>query len=144
MFEQSPDERLSRWKEFRNNLETSSQPLLEVTNFWQRAPFIPYNRDIDPFNQRSWPTPWDIIVNNKYDDFTKAVMMGWTLKLTERFKNSKVEIRSYLDSNQNTQYNCVVIDESFVINYLDNEVVNVENLPVSFRLENLVELTRAR
>jgi hypothetical protein len=144
MFNQSLDKRLSSWSQFRKDLETSEQPLTDVSFFWKDAPFIPYNREIDPYNQRSWPTPWEIISTNKYDDYTNSIMIAWTIKLPERFKNSRVEIRTYIDSVRNLPYNCVVVDEQFVVNYLDNEVVNYQNLPPSFRLENLVELNRPR
>ena len=144
MFNQSPDERLSSWSQFRQGLDASEDPLKEVIEFWNEAPFIPYNKEIDPFNQFSWPTPWEIIVRNKYDDFTKSLMMAWTLKLTERYKDSKIEIKTYIDNTQTVQYNCIVIDEDKVLNYKDNEVVNYQNLPPSFRLENMLEVNRPR
>lgn len=144
MFNQSPDDRLSLWSQFRQELEASDDPLTDVIEFWNEAPFIPYNKEIDPFNQFAWPTPWEIIVRNKYDDFTKSLMMAWTLKLTERYKDSKVEIKTYIDNTQTVQYNCIVIDEDKVLNYKDNEVVNYQNLPPSFRLENMLEVNRPR
>jgi len=144
MFNQSPDDRLSSWSQFRQELEASDDPLMDVIEFWNEAPFIPYNKEIDTFNQFAWPTPWEIIVRNKYDDFTKSLMMAWTLKLTERYKDSKVEIKTYIDNTQTVQYNCIVIDEDQVLNYKDNEVVNYQNLPPSFRLENMLEVNRPR
>lgn len=140
MFKQNPDQRLSTWAEFRHNLDSSINPLEEVAIFWNDAPFIPHNSKIDPYYQKSWPTPWEIIVDNRYDDLTKAIMMGWTVKLTKKYQNSKVEIQTLVDRNNNLQYNIVNIDDKWVLNYNDNNVCAQELIPSSFFLENLVEL----
>jgi hypothetical protein len=144
MFTLSPDERLTAWSKHRQDLDTSKSPLTDLIEFWNQSPYVPYNRQVDPYHQRSWPTPWEIIVENKYDDFTKALMMSWTLKLTTRFKDSKIEIKTYVDTEGKRQYNLVLVDEENVINYDDNGLVNAEDIPDSFRLENLVEVTRPR
>lgn len=144
MFSQSPDERLSMWREFRTSLEESSDPLLDVIQFWSPAPFIAYNHKVDPYNQRSWPTPWEIIIENKYDDFTKALMIGWTLKYTERYSKSNIQLRTIVDNAKNLAYNVVLVDEKWVLNYDDNQPVDLANVPDSFRLENLVVLDRPK
>lgn len=144
MFDKDQETRLTVWSEFRKSLEQSKSPLQKVAEFWSSPPFIPYNNQIDPYNPRSWPTPWDIIVRNKYDDYTKAVMMAWTLAYTERYKNSTIYVNTYIDTADNRSYNCTVIDDSEVLNYKDNQVLEVKNLPPSFRLENLVEIKRPK
>lgn len=144
MFKESVDDRLSSWAQHRVDIETSSNPLEDVWNFWKDAPYIPYNNKVDPYHSRSWPTPWEIIIENKYDDFTKAIMIGKTLKFTQRFKDSAIQIRTYVDNSKNIMYNVVMIDELWVINYNDNGPVPVKDLPASFSLENLVELETAR
>lgn len=144
MFEKNIDERLSVWAQFRKTIETSNTPFEDVWNFWKDAPFIPYNNAVDPYFQFGWPTPWDIIVHNKYDDFTKALMIGWTLKLTERFKNSLIEIRTLVDREKLTSYNIVCINNEWAINYNDNKPILAKNIPDKFNLENLVELSGLR
>lgn len=144
MFKQSTDDRLSSWAQHRRDLEASSTPFEDVWDFWRDAPFIQYNNKIDPYHYKSWPSPWEIIVDNKYDDFTKAIMIGNTIKLTQRFCNSSIQVRTYVDKARNALYNVVIIDETWVINYSDNGPVSMENLPGSFLLENLIELQNAR
>ena len=144
MFEKSPDERLSAWSEHRRYLDSSKNPLDDLIEYWSRAPYVPYNRLVDPYNQYSWPTPWEIIIENKYDDFTKSLLMAWTLKLTGKFKASKIEIKTYTDSEKNRQYNIVVVDDTWVINYNDNTLNLVADVPSSFQLENLIEVQRPR
>ena len=100
MFNLSPDERLSAWADHRHSLDSSENPLETLIEFWDHPPYVPFNRNVDPYNQRSWPTPWEIIIENKYDDFTKVLMIAWTLKLTATFKDSKIESQG-LDANFN-------------------------------------------
>jgi len=140
LFNQPLDNRLSSWANLRSSLEEDHNPIDKVWDFWKDAPYIPYNKSVDPFYQRGWPTPWEIIVENHYDDFTKALMIGWTLKYSKRFQNSKIELRTMVDKHRKYQYNVVCVDSQWIINYNDNGPVTIENLPDSFLLENLIEL----
>ena len=144
MFNLSPDDRISKWSQFRKELENSTDPFLDTALFWSNAPFVPYNKEIDPFYPRSWPTPWEIIIENKYDDFTKSLMMAWTLKLTDKFKDSKIEIKTLVDRDKNLYYNVVLVNEMLVLNYRDREVVSADSLPNSLSMENLIEVDRPR
>lgn len=144
MFEQSVDQRLSSWIDFRKSLNDSTDPLQEVWDLWHQSPFIPYNKNIDPYYQRNWPSPWEIIAENKYDDFTRALMIAWTLKLTNKFAESKIEIRTLVDNKFNREYNLVYVDDSWVINYNDNGPITIKDIPDSFRIENLVEVKAPR
>jgi hypothetical protein len=144
MFDKSIDDRLSLWAQHRAQLNNSTSPFEDVWAFWSRAPYIPYNNKIDPYHRASWPSPWEIIVDNKYDDFTKAVMIAWTLKLTDRFNKSVIVVKTYVDKSKSRQYNIVCVDDTWAINYSDNGPVTIENIPESFLLENLVELEPAR
>jgi hypothetical protein len=83
-------------------------------------------------------------VDNKYDDFTKALMMGWTLKLTKKYKDSKIELKTLVDLNQTREYNVLYIDDNWVINYSDNGPITLPEVPESFRLENLIEVSAPR
>ena len=144
MFNQNIDDRLSLWAEHRVHLSNTASPFEDVWEFWRHAPYIPYNNKIDPYHIASWPSPWEIIVDNKYDDFTKAVMIAWTLKLTNKFEKSKIEVKTYIDKAKSRQYNIVCVEDAWAINYSDNGPVTTENIPDSFFLENLVELGTPR
>jgi hypothetical protein len=71
-------------------------------------------------------------------------MIGWTLKLTDKFKNSKIELRTLVDTVRSREYNLVYIDDSWVINYSDNGPIPVPEITDSFKLENMVEVTAPR
>jgi hypothetical protein len=144
MFSKSPEERLTIWKNFRDSIEVSDDPLLELIEFWRNAPYVPYNNKVDPYHQHSWPTPWEIVIHNKYDDFTKALMIAWTLKYTEKFDKSSIQVRSLVDKNQNAQYNVVCVDDKWILNYNEDVPVTVENIPDGFNIENIVLIERPK
>jgi hypothetical protein len=144
MFDLDVDDRLSAWSELRKQVDVCHDPLQTVTDFWSETPFVAHNHKIDPFYPASWPTPWEMIVENRYDDFTKAVMIGYTLLLTERFKSSEVQIKTLVDSDMKRLYNVVYVDDTWVLNYDDRQAVRADNIPSLYNLENLVELNRPR
>ena len=144
MFNLSEDERLASWMEFRKSIDNSETPLQDIIDFWAPTPFTPVRPRLDPYFQASWPTPWEIIVDNYYDDFTKAVMIGYTILLTEKYKKSLVEIRTLVDSVHNRLYNVVVIDSEWTLNFNDFSPIKLEEIPEYCRVENLVVLERPR
>jgi len=139
IFHLDVDNRLSAWVKFRKSLENHTSPFEAVTDFWRDAPFIPYNNKIDPFNKRSWPSPWEIIVDNKYDDFTKAVMMAYTIKLTKRYKNTNINIKTVVDKQRSVNYNLVCVDDEWVLNYHEHGPLAAIIVPDYFFIENMVE-----
>lgn len=144
MFNLSVDDRLTEWINHRKKIDEVENPLQEVWDFWHQAPFVPHNKKVDPYYQRSWPSPWEIIQDNKYDEFTRALMMAWTLKLTKKFQNSKVELKTLVDTVQSREYNLVYIDEKWVLNFDDDGPVLINDSIKSFRLENLIEVNIPR
>jgi len=144
MFDKPIDDRLSLWAELRAHISTSDTPFEDVWEFWSHAPYIPYNNKIDPYHRQSWPSPWEIIVDNRYDDFTKALMIAWTIKLSIRFKDSKIQIKTLVDNAQKFQYNVVIVDDQWAINYNDNGPIEAIKLPDYFYLENLIDLEPPR
>ena len=71
-------------------------------------------------------------------------MIGYTIKLTDQFKDSQIEIRTMVDSSRTRLYNLVYVDNQYVLNYQQDSVSLVQEIPEAFFLENLVELTRPR
>jgi hypothetical protein len=141
MFKLSPDDRISSWAVLRAQLENCEDPFQTVINFWRDAPYVPYNRSVDQYNQQSWPTPWEIIIENQYDDFTRALMIGYSVKFTNRFKDSVIMIRTLIDTDKKSCYNVVSIDEEWVLNFKDDEPMLLKNIPDSFSVENIIGLS---
>jgi hypothetical protein len=144
MFKADMDQRLHLWFEFRQTLEDSTDPLQDLVDFWDPSPRIAHNSLIDPNYPRAWPTPWEILERNKYDDFTLVLMMGWTLLLTNRFAKSNVEIKIIIDDTSSRMYNVLCVDNSWALNFKDHAVVSVDSIPSLYRVENIVPLKRPR
>lgn len=144
MFKLNVDDRLSSWASLRAQLEDSEDPFQLTIEFWKDAPFIPFNRHIDPHNTKSWPTPWDIIVANQYDDLTKAIMIAYSLKFTQRFNNSVIEIRTVVDQTTERSYNIVCVDNHWALNFIETEVVDFEKIPGLFLVENVIPIGNLR
>lgn len=144
MFKKDPDERLSEWKTLRDKVDEQPEALNMVAEFWSQAPMVSHNHKIDQYNPKSWPTPWEIIVDNRYDDFTLGIMIGYTLRLTKKYSNSKIELRTMVDENRTKLYNLVYIDDNMVLNYDRWKSIQAENIPDSFSIENLVDIQTLR
>lgn len=143
MFNKNTDDRLSEWAEFRKNLDTVNDPLEAVAEFWNSAPRITHNHKIDPYNYKTWPTPWEIIVENRYDDFCIALMMAYTLKFSDKFKDYNIQVRTMVDKPNNKLYNLVFVNDEHVLNY-SSEVVVASAVDENLYLDNLVEIGQLR
>ena len=143
MFKKNANDRLSEWFEFRKSLDHLENPIEAVAEFWYSAPRIMHNHKIDPYNFKSWPTPWEMIVDNRYDDFSLALMIGYTLKLSNKFKDHTIQVRTMVDKSQNKLYNLVFVNDEAVLNY-SNSVVNANDIDENLYLDNLVEIDQTR
>lgn len=138
------DARLEAWSNLRKSLDKSETPLKDVVDFWNQVSLTTYNSSIDHYYPASWPTPWEIIEHDRYDDFTKAIMIGYTLLLTDRFKNSVIEIKTLIDKTHNKLYNIVDINDLCILNFCDSGPVPHTQIPESCCIENFVQLERPR
>ena len=116
-------DRLTAWREFRDSLENSSQPLVDVAEFWSRAPFV--SSYLNPQTPADWPDPWHLILDGKLDQLAICLGIMYTLKLTQRFMVSKYEIHmSILPQNKDPFY-YLVVDGQYVLNYEPRAVHDV-------------------
>jgi len=137
VFSEHYEKQFVAWKRLRNKIEKASDPFEQTILFWAMAPLV--NKHLDPYRYKDWPAPWDIIKDGRYDDLTKNVMLGHTLKLTKRFMDAVVEIRVYLDMNNKTVYNTCYIDNK-ILNYPYGEVTLESDLPKNLALQMAVPL----
>lgn len=126
MFDTHNTERLTKWKQFRNSLETSATPLEDVAELWSHAPFVsPY---LDPHDPTKWPDPWHLIMNSDLDGLAIVLGMLYTIKLTRRFIDTPCEIhKSMLLNNKELLY-LLIVDNRHVLNLEYGGVVGIEQL----------------
>lgn len=119
MFDLDGTEKLTHWKNFREQLETSQNPFQETVDFWKYVPFV--STYLDPKKISDWPDPWHLILDNRYDSLAIVLGMLYTLKLTRRFIKSPFEIHMSINNSKDVKYFLII--ENHVLNY-DYGVVN--------------------
>lgn len=133
VFDLKENERLVEWKKFRDKLESSQSPFEEVAVFWSLAPFV--SNYLDPFDSTSWPDPWHLVLDGKFDALAICLGMLYTLQLTQRFMHSKYEIHMSITPEMKDPAFYLSIDRSFILNYTYKQVVEYDdNLLKSTRL----------
>jgi hypothetical protein len=128
--------RIASWRKFRIQLEVSKDPFQDTINLWDTAPRI--DRYLEPWDSQHWPTPWELLKENRFCPIAIPLMMGWTLKLTDRFKQSNVLIKICIDHSVQRYYNVLYID-SMVLNY-EHKPVDASTLPESLIVQYSKEL----
>lgn len=106
---QAFEDRLSSWVQFRNLLESSTNPLKDLISWYGQAEWTKV--DVNPWHAESWPTPWDLIYFNQYNYFCVVLGMSYSLKLTERFKNSHIEIHITRDVEKQAYKFFLAVDD---------------------------------
>lgn len=124
---------LSAWYKLRQNLETATDPLGDVANFFSKLPRV--KRYTDPYDESTWPTPWELVTENEYCAFNRVLGICYSLQLTERFKNCRPTINVMIDTADKTVYYLLFIDDK-VYGY-DDDWISVVNLPKSLKSQKI-------
>jgi hypothetical protein len=120
------EDRLKEWKAFRRELDALSfdEAVAKTVNLWSYAPFVLHYLDHSG-EPADWPGPWELLVENKYDDMAKALGMIYTLHLTKHGKDHTFELVKAQAGSNLEGYNLVLIDQGkYVLNYAFNEVIS--------------------
>ena len=126
MFDKNNDQRLQAWSEFRKSLETSNTPIQDVLDFYSQSPIVSIHTD--PWDQKIWPQPWELILENQYCSFCTVLGMCYSLQLTDRFKQVPVEIHICIDREDNETYYLLLIEDR-IIGYEPDTHIAKSDLP---------------
>jgi hypothetical protein len=132
MFDKPYEQRLTIWRDLRNNLETSSDTIQEAINFYNNAPDCLIAAD--PFTPSSWPTAWEIIEENNYCPFVKILAICYTLQLTDVLSKAEYEIHITRDREKSATYYLLYVDDN-VIGFDTETYVHRSKLPNTLRSE---------
>lgn len=128
MFDLPYEDRLRAWRNFRNYLEESRKPLQDTINFVNQAPVG--KLEFNVWNDSEWPQPWELVERNQFSEFAKILLICYTLQLTERFAEEKVEI--HIGSRvENNEMLFLLYFGDQVIGYVYDIPVPVDQLPKS-------------
>ena len=114
-------DRIKLWRDFRKQLETAENPLLDVIYFWNNVPIS--SIAADPYDTKTWPDPWELLKENTYCEFTKILAIYYTLQLTDRFSQSSFEIHIVLDKKESAMKYLLFVDNQ-AIGYYNNGVID--------------------
>ena len=132
MFNKKFELRLKDWKSFRDTLESSDDPIQDTINFWNTAPigFIA----ADPYEQSTWPDPWEMIEENIFCPFVKILAILYTLQLTDRFSRTKFEIHITQDAKMSETKYLIFVD-GLCIGYDYSKAIPASDLPETLKIE---------
>ena len=136
MWKLETGERLARWRDFRKSLDglPLSDAVQATAELWQSCPFNPYY--LDPADPESWPSAWELITENYYCDLAKALGIVYTLYFSKHDVELNPEIHIYNDPETGYTYNLSVLAQGkYVINFLDDKIVNIESIKKKLKLK---------
>lgn len=112
MFELKFEERMSAWRNFRESLETSKDPIQDTIDFYNKAPICKFAAD--PYTPSCWPDPWELLEENNYCPFVKILAICYTLQLTDCLSRATYKIHIKHDKENSTTYYLLYINDRVV------------------------------
>jgi len=128
------EDRLTVWKKLRDTVVSDSDPVQSVIDFWNNMPES--SRNIDPYDPATWPDPWQMIEENVYCEYTKVLAIGYTLMLTESFKDWHYEIQVGIDKQQSKLYYMLIAGD-LIIGLDQEKSVHIKDLPKDIHIEKI-------
>jgi hypothetical protein len=126
--------RLRAWVDLRNKLLRLhiQDQIIEIDKFWQRVPT--QNHYLHPDFIKDWPTPWQLLSDNTYCYYSRALGMIYTLLL---LGNKSIELVEAVDDNSNEVVLVLVDNAKYVLNYWPDTVVNnhIDNFSITKTLD---------
>ena len=139
MFSFNYEQRLATWSKFREQLETSKDPLQDVIDFYKHCPQV--SRHTDPYDPEVWPNPWELIHENEYCDYCIILAMCYTLQLTERFSQSKFEIINSTNIETGETFQYLKVD-NMVLQPMEGVVKNVSECPSTWISQRIYDMQK--
>lgn len=106
------EQRLASWRDFRLTLETAEDPIQDCIDYWRMTPEVSFQAD--PYDQLTWPDPWQMIEENIYCEFVKILAILYTLQLTDRFSQCNFEIHIKHNTEESTTQYLLFVDDRVV------------------------------
>ena len=132
MFEKPYQERLLFWRELRDSLEVSKNPIQDTIDFYNCAPHC--SIATDPYTPSSWPDPWELLEENNYCAFVKILAICYTLQLTDVLSQASYEIHITRDNKSSSTYYLLFVDDQ-VIGFNGETHVHKSELPNTLHSE---------
>lgn len=113
--------RLREWHKLKESLkEADLQTVcIEVNRFWQQCPMS--HHYLHPADMEDWPNPWQLLSDNTYCQYARALGMVYTLLLLGIYD---IDLIDAIDYNDEQAVIVLVGDEKYTLNWYPNTVIN--------------------
>jgi hypothetical protein len=128
------EDRLAAWRDIRDQLNFDIDPIQTAIDFWNVIPKSV--RNIDPYDSTTWPDPWQMIEENVYCEYTTTLAIGYTLMLTEKFKDWRYEIQVGIDKEQSKLYYILIAGDR-VIGLDQEKSVHIKDIPKNIHIQKI-------
>ena len=117
------DTRMAEWYMLRQRITDLSleEQCIEIDKFWQQCPLNNYY--LHPHDIKDWPNPWQLLQDNQYCFYARALGHIYTLAI---LGIKDVDFFSAKDYNEVDVVLATVDNAKYVMNYWPNSVVNTE------------------
>jgi hypothetical protein len=114
--------RLKLWAELRTKLQDLpiKEQCVEIDRFWQDVPVV--NHYLHADYMKDWPDPWQLLSDNTYCYYGRALGMIYTLLL---LGNKDIELLDAIDDNSNSVVLVSVDSAKYLLNYWPDTVLNI-------------------
>lgn len=121
IFQLNYEAKLKHWYQLRLELEDQDikTKCIQTDNFWQQCPLL--NHYLHPDFIYEWPDPWELIVDNSYCPYARALGMIYTLLLLGIVD---IDLVDAVDDNNEDVVLVLVDNAKYIMNYWPNTVVN--------------------
>jgi len=115
--------RLRAWHDLKETLQNADLQTIciEVDKFWQQCPMT--NHYLHPADIEDWPNPWNLLNDNDYCEYARALGMIYTLML---LGVNDIDFVDAIDDNANEVVLVLVDSAKYVMNWCPNSVVNTD------------------
>ena len=122
MFDKKYEDRLLLWREFRESLETSDDPLQDVVSFYSSAPLV--SIQTDPYTQENWPTPWEILYHKLYCQNTVSLLIYHTLHI---LLEDPADLKIILIDDTRNRFLVPTLEDKYIFNYVLGVISNIHD-----------------
>lgn len=120
------EDKVKVWRNLRDELETHPHPFERLIQFLGSFPIS--SKKSNAFDPSTQIQPWHLLDKDSFTEYEIAQICAYTLQLTERFSEAKVEIHISKDIETNEDLFLVYLDGSIVLGY-GKEITTVNDLP---------------
>ena len=97
----------------------------------------------DPWDESTWPTPWELVQENQYCDFCIVLGLCYSLQLTDRFSGTNFEIHIIIDSKNSATKYLLVVGDSMIV-HSNGEAKFVTQIPDYYQIKKKYNMNKTQ